>query len=289
MVLLWVRRANGRRWMVRSMTAAAVSLQKALPEDPRRMWDSVYAAPRDNEWWIKIRQLARNLLLLAASLTAAALLGLPGQESRQVVLQRAGAEVATAIVAEPPRIVDKTYDDDDPSRVVSYRTAMTVSIPGGPTRLALEPVWTTKPRRVGQRISVLWAQGKPELGGYTARSEELTRLAKGKWDVDLLSVSADEPFGVVIGGIFGFVMLPWAFMFSLGLDEDDLSASSWSPVTQAVHALFALGVAYGCTPALVGRPAQGDLQRFWEAGGWFLIPFLIFTPVARMIREHFRN
>ncbi|GAA0430114.1 hypothetical protein [Streptomyces luteireticuli] len=287
--LLWIRRLHGGRW-ARAMAAeyAGVSLEKGPPDDPRAIWGA-YAAPWDDEWWVRTRQVGRNLLFVAAAVTVPFVLGLAGPESRQVAaLQLAGAEVATATVAEPPRVVRKEYDDDS-GRVVGYYTELSVSVPGSHARLAVGPVWTKEPQRAGQRIAVLWAPSDPGLGGYAASPAELHRLAKGEQTVDMQSAPIGEDVWRMAGGIYGLVMLPWVFIFALGIDDDDLCEISWSPMTQTVHALFALSVAYGITPALSGRAAPGGLQGLCATASWFVLPLLIFTPVFRMIRENWRN
>ncbi|WP_171168958.1 hypothetical protein [Streptomyces sp. I05A-00742] len=278
-VLLWVRRIHGRRGPRRR--AGRVSLEKDPLGDlgSRHLFDEV---PYESDGWIKTRQLATHVLLLVAGMTAATFLALPGRDSQQAALQRAGAQVATATIAEPPRVVDTFYDDDVPDRVTGYSSRLRVTVPGGPARLPVGPIRTNERLRAGEHIKVLWSPSDPALGAYHGTSSELRQLADGGWRVDLLDGSAGVWAGIAV--VFGLCMLPWVFTFALGVDTDLLSESAWSPVGQSLRALVFLAVAYGCTAALSGDPAHG-FQALCLGGSWLLLPGMIFAPVYRMVKD----
>ncbi|MBZ4321116.1 hypothetical protein [Streptomyces huiliensis] len=281
-VLLWVRGVSG--WYPEPEDG--VSLEKGARSGRRgrrrREWD--HDTPYESDGWIRTRQVGANLLLLAAAMTTATFLGLPGRDAPQAALQRAGAEVATATIAEPPRVVGKDYDDDRPDRVVGYSSRLRVSVPGGPARLPVGPVHTGRPLRQGERLPVLWAPDAPSLGGYHAELRELRGLADQRWRVDLKAGGVDEGAWAMVAAIGGLCMLPWVFVFAFGPEPDQLSELAWSPISQSLRALVAVAVAYGCTAALAGYPAH-DLQAFCRGAGWFVLGGMIFTPVYRLIKD----
>ncbi|MET9361659.1 hypothetical protein ABZX93_12140 [Streptomyces sp. NPDC006632] len=282
--LLWIRRAYGSR------TARLA----AMPED--RLWkqgqdirlvrEILQGVPDGSEGWNKIRQLLANFALLAASLTAITLPGLPGQNSLPAALQRAGAEVTIATVTGQPEVVRKEYDDDRADLVVGYYSKLRVSVPGSADPLPAGPVRTSEPLKAGARMAVMWAPSKPALGAYAGPPAELKRLAQGKWEVDLFQGGIDGDIRGLTAMIFGVCMLPWVFIFALCIDDDDmLRELAWSPVTQTVSACVVLGSAYGYSAALSGLPPNG-LQSFWQLGGWLLMAGLIFTPVIRLVKDN---
>lgn len=276
-VLLWVRRWHGRR--TASEWTKTVSLEKGKRRAGAGTWDALEATPDASEGWIKLRQLAVNVLLLSASMTAVTLISLPKNDSLPSRLQHAHPQVATATIAEPPRITGKDYDDDYRDQVVGYYSKLKVSVPGGPARLSVGPIRTGKPPRVGEHLTVLWSPTAPSLGGYTGAPAELERLARARWQANL---AAGPAMG--IAAVFGLVMLPWVFCFAFGLEDDMLNEIAWSPGAQSVYALIFTGVAYGYTPTLVGEAAHG-LQNVLQLGGWLLLAFTIFAPVYRLLKD----
>ncbi|MEU3352660.1 hypothetical protein [Streptomyces sp. NPDC037389] len=276
-VLLWVRRWHGRR--TAPEWATAVSLEKGRHRDHAWTWDALQGTPDAPERWIKFRQLAVNVLLLSASMTAVTLISLPKNDGLPTRLQHARPEVATATIAEPPQITGKDYDDDYRDQVVAYYSKLKVSIPGGPARLSVGPIRTSKSPRVGERLTVLWSPTSPSLGGYSGTPARLERLAHTEWRANL---TAGMSTG--IAAVFGLVMLPWVFCFAFGPEDDTLNEIAWSPGAQSVYALSFAGVAYGYTPTLTGEAAHG-LQNLLQLGGWLLIGFMIFAPVYRLLRD----
>ncbi|WP_370417324.1 hypothetical protein AB8O64_01180 [Streptomyces sp. QH1-20] len=278
-VLLWVRRMHGRR--PPRPAPAGVSLEKGSCAVRRQGWDLFDAVPDGSEGWAKVRRLAVNFLILAASMTAVTLPSLPERDSVTATLQRAGAEVANASVVEQPRVIRKRYDDDDRDLVVGYVVEMVVSVPHGPARLSLARVERSELPRVGERMSVLWSRGDPSLGGITGTASELHRLADTQWKVNLMGGNVWA--GVAL--VFGLCMLPWVFLFALGLEGDTLQELAWSPGAQWVHALIILCAAYGYTPALTGHSAHG-LQALFQAGGWLLLAGMLFSPAYQLVKEN---
>ncbi|MFI0912104.1 hypothetical protein [Streptomyces abikoensis] len=276
-MLLWIRRWHGihtsPEW------SKTVSLKKGRRRNRARTWDVLDATPDGPEGWIKFRQLAMNVLLLSASMTAVTLVSLPRNDSLPVRLQHAHPEVATATIAEPPKVTGKDYDDDDRDRVVAYYSKLKVSIPGGPARLSVGPIRSGKPPRVGDHIPVLWSPSSPSLGGYAGNPARLERLAHAQWQPSLT-----PGMSTGIAAVFGLVMLPWVFCFAFGLDDDMLNEIAWSPGAQSLYALIYTGVAYGYTSALAGEAAHG-LQSALRLGGWLLIAFMIFAPVHRLLKD----
>lgn len=278
-VLLWVRRVRGRR--LAQPAVAGVSLEKGSRASRRRDWDLLDAVPYGSEGWAKARQLATNFLILAACMTAVTLPSLPEGDSLTAKLQRTGAEVADVTVVEQPRVIRKSYDDDDRDRVVGYVIEMVVSVPQGPARLTLGRVERSELPRTGERMSVLWSRENPSLGGITGTASELHRLADARWKVN--PTGGNVWAGVAL--VFGLCMLPWVFLFALGLEGETLRELAWSPGVQSVHALIILCAAYGYTPALTGQSAHG-LQALFQAGGWLLIAGMLFSPAYQLIKEN---
>ncbi|MEU1822012.1 hypothetical protein ABZ502_06070 [Streptomyces abikoensis] len=275
-VLLWVRRWHGIRTL--PDWSKAVSLEKGKHRNRARTWDVLDATPDGPEGWIKFRQLAANVLLLSASMTAVTLINLPRNDSLPIRLQHAHPEVATATIAEPPRITGKDYDDDDRDRVVAYYSKVKVSVPGGPARLSVGPIRSSEPPRVGERLQVLWSPSSPSLGGYADSPDRLEHLAHAQWRANLTG-----GVSTAIAAVFGLVMLPWVFCFAFGLDDDLLNEIAWSPGTQSGYALILAGVAYGYTPALTGEASSG-IQTPLLYGGWLLLGFMILAPIHRLLR-----
>ncbi|MEU7040720.1 hypothetical protein AB0A77_06635 [Streptomyces varsoviensis] len=290
-LLMWIRRFVGRRWTRPS--ASGVSLRKTHKTHKTHkkrvaVWNELIEVPDESVGWAKARRLLVNVALLAASLTAVTLPSLPSQAGLPAALQRAGAEVTTATIVERPEIVRKEYDEDNHDLVVSYYSKLRVSVPGGAERLVVGPVSSGKPFKVGSHIPVLWSPSNPALGGYTNSTAELKRLTENKWEINLTGSGFNDDARVALAWIFGLCMLPWVFMFAFGIDGDLLSEMAWSPLTQSIHALVFLGAAYGATPALTGQPPNG-LQPFWQDAGWLLLAGLIFSPVARLVKDNWRN
>ncbi|KOG85217.1 hypothetical protein [Streptomyces varsoviensis] len=287
-LLMWIRRFVGRHRTRPS--GSGVSLRKTHKTRKKRVavWNELIEAPDESEGWAKARRLLVNVALLAASLTAAMLPSLPSQAGLPAALQRAGAEVTTATIAERPEIVRKEYDEDNHDVVVSYYSKLRVSVPGGAERLVVGPVSSGKPFKVGSHIPVLWSPSNPALGGYTGSPAELKRLTENKWEINLTGSDVSDDILVTAAWISGLVMLPWVFMFAFGIDGDVLSEMAWSPLTQTIHALVFLGAAYGSTPALTGQPPNG-LQSFWQVADWVLLAGLIFSPIGRLLKDNWRN
>ncbi|MBC2876242.1 MULTISPECIES: hypothetical protein [Streptomyces] len=292
-VLLWVRGLH----LSPGTPEDGVSLEKGSREKGPRaarkgyrrrrawQWERIDGTPYESDGWIRTRQVGVHLLLLVAGMTAASFPGLPDRDAPQAALQRAGAEVATATIAEPPRVLREDYDEDRPDRVVGWSSRLRVSVPGGPARLPVGPVHTSRPLRQGERLPVLWAPRDPSLGAYHADLSELRALADRRWRVDLWAGGADGGAWALAAGIVGVCMLPWVFVFALGVETDVLSELAWSPLSQSWRALVAVAVAYGCTASLAGYPAHG-FQAFCRGVGWAVLAGLIFTPVYRLIKDN---
>ncbi|MFI8943220.1 hypothetical protein [Streptomyces syringium] len=137
------------------------------------------------------------------------------------------------------------------------------------------------PRRTGERMSVLWSRENPSLGGITGTASELHRLADAQWEMN--PAGGNVWAGVAL--VFGLCMLPWVFLFALGLEGETLQELAWSPGVQSVHALIILCAAYGYTPALTGHSAHG-LQALFQAGDWLLIAGMLFSPAYQLIKEN---
>ncbi|MEV0278081.1 hypothetical protein AB0I22_17100 [Streptomyces sp. NPDC050610] len=283
--LLWVRRLYGRRRA--RLSDSGVSLEKTY-RDELDVLDELTEVPDGSQGWTKARRLLVNVALFAASLTAVTLPSLPSRASLPAALQRADAEVATATIAERPDIVRKEYDEDHHDLVVSYYSKLRVSVPGRAEPLLVGPVRSDEPFKVGSHIPVLWSPSNPALGGYTDSPAELKRLLESKWEINLTGSGVTDDTWVMVAWIFGLCMLPWVFLFALGIDDDVLSELAWSPLPQTIHALVFLGTSYGSTPALTGRPPNG-LQPLWQQVGWLLLAGLIFSPIGRLVKENWRN
>ncbi|MFF3210948.1 hypothetical protein ACFYYB_09810 [Streptomyces sp. NPDC002886] len=237
------------------------------------------AGPGSGDLWVRTREAA--VWLLTALMSAALLVALFQQHHREAEpeLRRAGAEVATAVVAGEPTGVHAHTSE---GRVLGWTARLELTVPGagagagagaragaGAQRVRAS-AYTYREPKAGDRVQLLWAPSEPALEGRVDERKDLRSVTgPASWDA---FPQADEARKASLLAAFLTLFLLVAGLGGTAMtDTDGLRALPWSGRAQlcwtgSLLLAFALHL-----PALYGHPHPVGGAVAWVS---FLLPAL---------------